>query len=85
MERDEIKLSFHTLGLEVSDTERFFRLLDVDQSEQIQIEEFVMGCIRLHGKSSTMDIEFLIQEAKQMIKRVLHETDHPSVAGQPTR
>jgi len=71
-ERDEVKSSFRVLGLEVSDTERFFKILDVDQSQQIQIEEFVMGCLRLKG-NSTVDIEFLMQEAKQMIKRMLHE------------
>jgi len=69
MEVDEIRVLFSLLGLEVSDAISFFKILDVDGSQELEIEEFVMGCMR-HKGSSTMDLECAMVDLKRMIKKL---------------
>jgi len=69
--RDDVKVVFQTLGLDVSDPQRFFGLLDVDRSDGMEVAEFVMGCMRLKGKGGNVDVEFLLQENTQLLKNLV--------------
>merc|ERR1712107_118636 len=68
LQRHEVNMLFSLLGIDVSDAVSFFNLLDVDGSGSVQIEEFVMGCLRLQGRSGMMNMEINIQETGRLVK-----------------
>jgi len=69
LQREEVGLLFTLLGIEVTDAVSFFNLLDIDGSGAVEIEEFVMGCLRLQGRSGMMNMEINIQETGRIVKR----------------
>jgi len=64
MKREEVRMNFALLGLDVADSEAFFKLLDVDHSVELEIDEFVMGCMRFRGNAN---LECSVLEAKQLM------------------
>merc|ERR1712187_597276 len=43
-----------------------FRLLDVDESGTIDLEEFLNGCLGLHGPAKAIDLATLMWEVRQL-------------------
>merc|ERR1712136_572898 len=68
MESDELRVLFSLLGLDVQDAVSFFKVLDVEGCNELQIEDFVMGCMR-HKGNSTMDLECSVMDIKKMLKK----------------
>merc|ERR1711972_113952 len=56
----------HLLELETSEAEGLFHLLDVDESGEVGIEEFIMGCMRLKGTAKSIDLATLLYENKRV-------------------
>ena len=46
----------------------FFKLLDEDAGGAIEIEEFLMGCLRLRGQARAMELAKIIQDQSWLIK-----------------
>merc|ERR1712136_450129 len=67
----EIKLKFAMLGLHFVDPVNFYKSLDVDQSGEVGLEEFVMGCLRLKSGAIFMDIDVGIKESTAWIKNAM--------------
>ena len=67
MERQEVRMNSAMLGLDVSDAVAFFKLLDVDGSVELEIDEFVMGCLHFRGNPSNVNLECSVLEAKQLM------------------
>lgn len=65
---DAVRAYFSALELETSDALEFFKLLDTDRKEEIDIEEFVMGCLRMKGPAKGIDLARLLHEHKRMVK-----------------
>uniref|UniRef100_A0A7S1EY13 EF-hand domain-containing protein n=1 Tax=Noctiluca scintillans TaxID=2966 RepID=A0A7S1EY13_NOCSC len=66
------------------DATAFFTLLDVDGNGCVDIEEFTVGCLRMHGKSNAIDMEISIQETKRLalsIDRAVDREAQRIVAG----
>ena len=57
---------FHALKLDVSGARVLFRLLDVDDSGDITIDEFLDGCYELQGESRSLDMKIMQIEVKQL-------------------
>lgn len=53
------------LGIEVDDAPSIFRLLDLDGSGEITIQEFVFGCMKMKGNAKSMDVATLIHENRR--------------------
>jgi len=70
LQKDEVRVVFQSLGLEVSDAVSFFRILDVDGSQELEIDEFVIGCCRYKGKTKTIDLEVAIMDMKILVKKI---------------
>merc|ERR1712226_461394 len=70
----EVTALCNALELDVSDATRFFKLLDVDNSGELEIDEFVMGCMNLRG-GKTVSMETLLNENKRMMKKWASITD----------
>merc|ERR1712100_160146 len=62
-----VRALLESLQLESHAREIFF-LLDVDGTNEIDIEEFVAGCLRLRGEARALDISLLGFKTEQLIK-----------------
>mmetsp|Transcript_45788 Transcript_45788/g.74415 ORF Transcript_45788/g.74415 Transcript_45788/m.74415 type:complete len:673 (-) Transcript_45788:8-2026(-) len=67
--RHEVQAYFSVLELDVTKAAQVFRLLDVDGSNEIEIDEFVVGCMRLKGLAKGVDMESLMFENKKLMTR----------------
>lgn len=68
LESHEVRLMFQFLGLGASDAISLFRMLDADSSGNLEIEEFIMGFMRLRGKGNMIDIECTLRDMNKAIK-----------------
>jgi len=53
IEDEKILAYLSTLELDVNQVRTLFLLLDVDQTGEVDLEEFVNGCLRLKGELMT--------------------------------
>uniref|UniRef100_A0A7S1A7X2 EF-hand domain-containing protein n=1 Tax=Noctiluca scintillans TaxID=2966 RepID=A0A7S1A7X2_NOCSC len=75
--KDNVQAIFASLGIEASDAGSLFRLLDVDGSHGIAIDEFVVGCSRLANGGSHVSMECSVTEIKnQMSTSFKHHRKH---------
>merc|ERR1711976_331555 len=69
--RDEkIKAYFMALELDMTSAHKIFDLLDHDQSGELELVEFVEGCIQLRGNAKMVDISILQEGAKELSDNV---------------
>jgi len=61
---------FSAFGLEASDVEMLFALLDTDNSGELDVGEFVDGCLRLKGDARSIDIHSIMHDLKHLDGRV---------------
>lgn len=64
----DVKTYFESIDLDVWDAWTFFKLLDMDSGGAVEIEEFLMGCLRLRGNAKAMDIAKLCHDQTWLIK-----------------
>uniref|UniRef100_A0A7S1AG65 EF-hand domain-containing protein n=1 Tax=Noctiluca scintillans TaxID=2966 RepID=A0A7S1AG65_NOCSC len=65
----EVAALFSVLGLDVSDPRSFFETLDIDHNRVLEVDEFVMGCLRLQGLAKAMDVATVMHEATKVFNR----------------
>mmetsp|Transcript_25899 Transcript_25899/g.34989 ORF Transcript_25899/g.34989 Transcript_25899/m.34989 type:complete len:216 (+) Transcript_25899:3-650(+) len=70
LEDDQVKAYFDGLDLTTDDAWNLFKLLDSNESNSIDLEEFVAGCLRLRGRARSIDIHMLLYESRWIMKRV---------------
>jgi len=75
LQEPEVQVLLSHFKFDIVDSDSFFTLLDVDGNGTVDIEEFVVGCLRMHGKSNAIDMEISIQETKQIAKRLVHDME----------
>jgi len=66
---------FNALKLDVSDARTLFTLLDYDQSGEIAIDEFLVGCHKLKGESRSLDIAIMQYEIRWLKEAFLGFAD----------
>lgn len=62
LERVEVQMYLQTHGLDSSEAEELFVLLDRHQNGVIALEDFVYGCQRMKAQAKAMDIVLLFEE-----------------------
>jgi len=67
---DKVKAYFQTLELDISQAHVLFMLLDSDESDEVAIDEFVDGCMRLKGQARSIDVNFLLYEVEKTLVKV---------------
>eukprot|EP00439_Symbiodinium_sp_Y106_P049593 s3353_g6.t1 len=74
---------FQTLGLDVWDAWSFFKLLDQDAGGSVEVEEFLMGCLRLRGHATAIDVVKILQDQAWIIQAAdqFHKFVHQELAG----
>uniref|UniRef100_A0A7S1AU49 EF-hand domain-containing protein n=1 Tax=Noctiluca scintillans TaxID=2966 RepID=A0A7S1AU49_NOCSC len=61
---------FKLLDIDITDARDFFSVIDVDGSNRIEIDEFVMGCRRLEGNGHHLGLESVMQEHRKRLKDI---------------
>eukprot|EP00927_Polykrikos_kofoidii_P056215 TRINITY_DN5037_c0_g1_i1.p1 TRINITY_DN5037_c0_g1~~TRINITY_DN5037_c0_g1_i1.p1 ORF type:complete len:706 (+),score=102.34 TRINITY_DN5037_c0_g1_i1:23-2140(+) len=59
-----------------NDARALFCLLDVDDSGEVNIDEFCQGCLRLKGEAKSFDIHCLIYNVEKLYARISHMVSH---------
>jgi len=67
VEDKKVVALINAIGLDITDVQSLFILLDRDQSGSIDIEEFLVGCLRLKGVARTLDIAKLQLEVEFLV------------------
>jgi len=73
LEDESIKTMLGVLEIEVADAIAFFDVLDVDKTEELDIDEFVMGCIYLKGAAKMVNVATLMRENKLMMSQSMKQ------------
>jgi len=61
---------FAALELDVGEARGLFELLDTEETNEVPIDEFVVGCFRLKGGAKGIDLAALMYENKKMMKAI---------------
>mmetsp|Transcript_59715 Transcript_59715/g.118328 ORF Transcript_59715/g.118328 Transcript_59715/m.118328 type:complete len:617 (+) Transcript_59715:163-2013(+) len=59
---------FKAIELDVTEARGLYKLLDVDESDEVPIDEFVTGCFRLKGNAKSLDLASLMHENKKVMR-----------------
>merc|ERR1712187_500410 len=62
---DEIDAYLKTLDVTVSDAQGVFKLLDVEGTGEVNIDEFVLSLMRFQGSARAVDVATLLYEGKR--------------------
>merc|ERR1712039_453170 len=67
-----IQLYFRKLGVELESehTRKFFDLLDFDSDGRLNLDEFVLGLSKLHGKARSIDVAHLLHDSNRISKQL---------------
>jgi len=71
--KTESQALFSLLGLDVSKTKDVFKLIDWDESGEIDMDEFINGCMHLQGSAKVVDLETLLRNHKKLFAKVAGE------------
>lgn len=58
-----------SINVQPAEAKYLFSLLDIEETGEISFQEFLSGCLRLHGHSKSMDLLTVMQEARAMSRR----------------
>lgn len=70
LEDPRVQAFFNTLGLDTNDTERLFKLIDDDGSGDVDVGEFLDGCLRLKGQARSLDVYAIMHDLKLVENKV---------------
>merc|ERR1712203_578634 len=60
---------FKFIDVDPSEAQSIFQLLDVDDTNHLDPEEFLHGCMRLRGPAQALELAMLINESHHFYKR----------------
>jgi hypothetical protein len=87
--QDENILSYlSAIDLDINEVRILLPLLDLDQNGEVDIDEFITGCLRLKGGAKSIDmaiLQYQIEWILHNISTLHHEVvDHHDAGGKPT-
>merc|ERR1712146_774902 len=59
-----------SLDLEVNDLERFFYILSAEGKRRVDLEAFVVGCIKMRGTARSMDLFDLQMTQREEVEHI---------------
>jgi len=74
----QVAAFFNSLGLDVHVAQALFVLLDVTGENQVNIDEFVHGCLRLRGSARIIDVNMLLYQSEKLQSQFM---DHVNSMG----
>merc|ERR1712039_344606 len=67
---DSLNMYLEAIDVFPNDARSLFRLLDVDGSGDVSVEEFCAGCLRLKGEAKSFDIHCMIFNSERAHQRL---------------
>eukprot|EP00930_Biecheleria_cincta_P096366 TRINITY_DN88227_c0_g1_i1.p1 TRINITY_DN88227_c0_g1~~TRINITY_DN88227_c0_g1_i1.p1 ORF type:complete len:632 (+),score=107.76 TRINITY_DN88227_c0_g1_i1:89-1984(+) len=67
---DTVKAYFEHLDLDIDKAWDIFRLLDIDESGTVSLEEFVVGCLKLRGAARSMDLAIIGYDFQRVAEKL---------------
>merc|ERR1719189_991744 len=64
-----LKSYVDALGISAENTRMLFKLLDVNGSGKIDVDEFCDGCLRLQGEAKSMDVHTMIYQVRNFLAK----------------
>jgi len=65
----EVQAYFSVLNIDIHKAREVFRLLDIDNSGYIDIEEFMLGCMQMQGSASSVNVEMLMSTTRSLLQK----------------
>lgn len=69
-EQEEVRAMFQSLDLSARDSWTLFKLLDEAGNGDINLAEFMEGCLRLRGPAKALDIACVMDESRRIKRKV---------------
>jgi len=69
MKKEEARTLMAALEVNVTDADMLFNMLDVDENEEVEIDEFVMGAMSLKGHADALNMALLLHNNNRLIHR----------------
>lgn len=66
---ERVRHYFSVLDIDIADSNYLFDMLDLDGSGEVDMDEFVSGCLRLKGNAKSIDVHTLMYEIKSIIRK----------------
>mmetsp|Transcript_6942 Transcript_6942/g.16411 ORF Transcript_6942/g.16411 Transcript_6942/m.16411 type:complete len:664 (-) Transcript_6942:186-2177(-) len=66
----KVSAYFRALELDVSQAHVVFKLLDRDGSNEVSLDEFLAGCLRLKGQAKALDVQMLLYENRRLFDKL---------------
>merc|ERR1712118_27447 len=70
LENKELEALMESIPIKAAEAHGLFKLLDVDNSGVISIDEFLSGCIRLKGTARALEVATLLYEMHKVIRKI---------------
>jgi len=64
---------FFSLDITPTESWTFFSQLDADRSREVELEELIIGCLRLKGGARSVDVVRLAYENKWVSKTISYQ------------
>eukprot|EP00927_Polykrikos_kofoidii_P064750 TRINITY_DN6029_c0_g1_i1.p1 TRINITY_DN6029_c0_g1~~TRINITY_DN6029_c0_g1_i1.p1 ORF type:complete len:709 (+),score=96.97 TRINITY_DN6029_c0_g1_i1:82-2208(+) len=72
MRDNRIQAYFRSLDLHINEVWSLFRLIDVDGTNELDIDEFVDGCLRIRGPAKSLEVHELMYQIAWLMDTVVH-------------
>merc|ERR1712139_92876 len=63
-----VRTYFQVLGMDPDDIQRLFQLIDQDESGEVEVNEFLDGCLRLKGEARSIDLHTVMYDCKACLR-----------------
>jgi len=70
LENDRVKAYLATQQLDAFDARTLFDILNVGEGEEISIDKFIVGCMRLKGMAKSVDLLAVLNETREVSRRL---------------
>lgn len=69
LDNEQVKTYFAALALDITQARTLYELLDVEETNEVAIDAFVDGCMRLKGAAQSVDVAMLGYKNEKMFVR----------------
>jgi len=63
-----VAAEWRSINVQPAEAQYLFSLLDIEETGEISFQEFLSGCLRLHGPAKSMDVLTVMQEARSAMR-----------------
>jgi len=75
LQDDRVRAYFATLELDISEAKALFLLLDIEETDEVPIEKFINGCLRMRGDAKSIDVNMILYENEKMLSKLSNFQD----------